>query len=487
MQNKTILNYKLLKHLGSGGMAEVWYAENNIGKQAAVKVLKEELTKMETVQERFRNEAQVMVTLKHPNIRQVYDYGTIDGRSCIVMEYLEGADLSTRLKRGERFSDAQLTQWWNIMVDTLQYTHRQGVVHRDIKPSNIFITDTGEPQLLDFGIAKIKSSITLTQTGNRLGTLMYMSPEQVRDSKNLDYRSDIYSLAVTFCHLVSGKAPYDSQTDSEFDIQMKIVTEDLDINILPSRWQTLLAPLLVKDPLQRGALVKLSESYGKNVENTVIEISPIPEPERGFKAEPEREQTIPQNRKEKKLTIWAGVIAGVLTAVLITVLSIVGIHNYNIIRLISTLSSMVIILVMSVVFFTGFLERREKRNSVSWAGILAIVLSVGLIVGLINGREGFYKGLFYISGLYVSAILNYLAMIIVSLIIFFKGFKKRREEKNNAIWAGVIAILLILVLIVGLTVCWFMWYVGYVALINYIVMIVTMLAIFIRGIIAHRL
>ena len=277
MQNKTIIGYTLKRLLGAGGMAEVWYAENSIGKKAAVKILKEEFTKMGTVLERFKNEAQVMVTLVHPHIRQVYDYGTIDDRPCIVMEYLEGADLSDRLKRGEHFSDAQLTQWWNNMVDILHYTHQQGVIHRDIKPSNIFITDTGELRLLDFGIAKIKSSITLTQTGNRMGTLMYMSPEQVRDSKNLDYRSDTYSLAVTFYHLISEKAPYDSQTDSEFDIQMKIVAEVLDVTILPVKWRQLLAPLLIKEVDSRGCLVKLGESEISNQEETII-IEPTPTP-----------------------------------------------------------------------------------------------------------------------------------------------------------------------------------------------------------------
>ena len=297
MQNKTIIGYTLKRLLGAGGMAEVWYAENSIGKKAAVKILKEEFTKMGTVLERFKNEAQVMVTLVHPHIRQVYDYGTIDDRPCIVMEYLEGADLSDRLKRGEHFSDAQLTQWWNNMVDILHYTHQQGVIHRDIKPSNIFITDTGELRLLDFGIAKIKSSITLTQTGNRMGTLMYMSPEQVRDSKNLDYRSDTYSLAVTFYHLISGKAPYDSQTDSEFDIQMKIVAEVLDVTVLPVKWRQLLAPLLIKEVDCRGCLVKLGESEIPNQEETII-IEPTPTP----KLMPSPPFT--EKKGRKKILLW---------------------------------------------------------------------------------------------------------------------------------------------------------------------------------------
>ena len=318
MQNKTIIGYTLKYRLGSGGMAEVWYAENGIGKKAAVKILKEEFTKMATVLERFKNEAQVMVTLSHPHIRQVYDYGTIDGRPCIVMEYLDGADLSVRMKRGERFGDEQLVHWWNIMADVLQYTHRQGVVRRDIKPSNIFITETGDLKLLDFGIAKIKSSITLTQTGNRMGTLMYMSPEQVKDSKHLDYRTDCYSLAITFHHLLSGVAPYDLSNSSEFDVQLKIVQEPVDVSVHPKHWQDRLKPLLRKEPEKRGALLRFGDIQASDSEATRIEEEPI-RPQPAPKPQPQPTSPLPpdvghEGSKTKK-GLWIGLGAAAVVAI----------------------------------------------------------------------------------------------------------------------------------------------------------------------------
>ncbi|MDR2913227.1 MAG: serine/threonine protein kinase [Tannerella sp.] len=268
MRNKTIHGYTLKYRLGEGGMAEVWYAENSIGKPAAVKILKEEFIKMQPVVERFENEAKVMVNLDHLNIRQVNDFGTIDGRPCIIMEYLEGSDLSTRIKQGERFSMADLQKWWNILVDTLNYTHQQGIVHRDIKPSNIFLTDKADIKLLDFGIAKIRDSITATQTGSRMGTLIYMSPEQVKDSKNLDYRSDIYSLAVTFYHLLTGVVPYNNTNSSDFEIQSKIVNEPLQLDELPQEWATFLRPYLEKEPENRPELKRFDQPGNKKTDET---------------------------------------------------------------------------------------------------------------------------------------------------------------------------------------------------------------------------
>lgn len=223
----------------------------------AVKILKPALALMPEVVSRFENEAKVMVTLDHPNIRQVYDFGVIDDRPCIIMEYLDGADLSQRLKKGERFSTERLIHWWNQLADALNYTHATGVVHRDIKPSNIFLSKDGKVKLLDFGIAKIRGSITITQTGSRMGTLMYMSPEQVKDSKHLDYRTDLYSLAVTFYHLLTGYAPYDNTKSSEWEIQLKIVNEPLNLSNIDEEWRDVLEPYLDKDPQRRRKLSSL--------------------------------------------------------------------------------------------------------------------------------------------------------------------------------------------------------------------------------------
>ena len=254
MQGKSINDYTLHHLLGRGGMAEVWYAENSIEKPAAVKILRDDFSHNPDIVERFRNEAKVMVKLNHPNIRQVYGYGDVDSRPAIIMEYLEGDDLKAKMKKGERFGEQQLEKWWNQMADALNYTHKKDVVHRDIKPSNIFIDTEGNVRLLDFGIAKVTDLSTGTLTGSTLGTRIYMSPEQVKDPKRVDYRTDVYSLAVTFVHLLTGKAPYDSTSSSDFEIQLSIVQQPLDLSTLPATWRSFLDPYLSKASGDRPAL-----------------------------------------------------------------------------------------------------------------------------------------------------------------------------------------------------------------------------------------
>ena len=180
MQGAIINGYQLKQLLGRGGMAEVWYAENEIGKPAAVKILNENLTNNPQIVERFHNEALVMVKLDHPNIRQVYSYGYLGNRHCIVMEYLEGNDLEALMQSGRRFTDEELQLWWNQIADTLNYTHSMEVVHRDIKPSNLFLDKRGNIKLLDFGIAKLKESMSMTRTGAMMGTLMPASRARYR-------------------------------------------------------------------------------------------------------------------------------------------------------------------------------------------------------------------------------------------------------------------------------------------------------------------
>lgn len=278
MLGKTINGYTLQSLLGAGGMAEVWLAENKIGKKAAVKILLPKLCNDENVTSRFVTEAKVTVKLDHHNIRQVYDLGEIEGRPCIIMEYLDGEDLKTKLKHNKKFTESELENWWNQLVEALNYTHTEGVIHRDIKPGNIFVEKNGNIKLLDFGIAKVRESISSTMTGQKLGTLMYMSPEQVKDSKHIDYRTDIYSLAVTFVHLITGKRPYNSDTSSDFEISEQIVYKPLDLSELPISWQVFLQPYLNKDPQKRPDLTifdasacKTTVKNSNNDEGTIIE------------------------------------------------------------------------------------------------------------------------------------------------------------------------------------------------------------------------
>lgn len=270
MENTTINGYTLKYKLGEGGMAVVWYAQNALHKPAAVKVLQKRFCDVPEIVSRFENEARLMVQLNHRNIRNIYDYSRVNDCPCMIMEYLEGKDLSQRMKEGERFSSEQLTTWWNQLVDALQYTHRKNIVHRDIKPSNLFLTEDGQIKILDFGVAKIRDNVTLTQTGSRMGTLMYMSPEQVYDVKNLNYKTDAYSLAVTFYHLLTGTPPYDTNTISDFEVQEHIVRKQLDLSVLPEPWRSFLPIFLNKTPDVRGELRKIeTESFAATADETV--------------------------------------------------------------------------------------------------------------------------------------------------------------------------------------------------------------------------
>lgn len=322
MQGKIINGYTLKERLGVGGMAEVWLGENAIGKKAAVKLLLPKFCNDEAIVARFENEAKVMVQLDHPNIRQVYDYGNINGRPTIIMEYLEGDDLKALMKSGRRFTDNELRKWWDQIVDALNYTHAKGIVHRDIKPSNIFINKKGDVKLLDFGIAKIKESLSMTQTGAMMGTLLYMSPEQVEDSKHIGPESDVYSLAVTFVHLLTGKAPYDSTTSSDYAIRKGIVEMPLDLSDVPTEWQGFLAQYLKKRPEDRPALrpfeaVPLPEKDEMpqpvdDDEGTVVENvkKPDPKPVKTEEKTPE-----PTNKPKSKKGLWIGLGVAVVVAI----------------------------------------------------------------------------------------------------------------------------------------------------------------------------
>ena len=318
MKGKTINGFTLQDRLGMGGMAEVWYAENRLGKKAAVKILLGKLCDDENVTSRFLTEAKVMVELNHPNIRQVYDYGEIDGRPAIVMEYLDGDDLKARMKKGQRFTDAELKKWWNQLADALNYTHKKGIVHRDIKPGNIFVDGEGNIKLLDFGIAKVKESISTTQTGQKIGTLMYMSPEQVKDSKHIDYHTDVYSLAVTFLHLITGRRPYDSDTTSDFEISERIVYKPLDLSGLPEEWRRFLEPYLAKEPGDRPELKPFdakaaaqkepAPAVNEKDEETIVDCPKEPEPKKEVKKD--EVKNISDKPKKNKALLW--IIIGVV-------------------------------------------------------------------------------------------------------------------------------------------------------------------------------
>jgi len=228
IENK-IGKYKIIRLIGEGGMASVYEAEHEmLGTKVAIKVLNPILSANAQIKERFRNEAKLMASLDHPNITKVIDFDEQPQQLSIVMEFLNGEDLNDKIKRNGPLTEKEITDVFSQTLSAFQYAHEKGIVHRDIKPSNIFILKNGHVKILDFGIAKLfGQGNEMTQTGTQMGTPIYMSPEQVKADKSIDHRSDIYSLGVTMFYAINGKPPYNSDTDSQFDIFNKIVYEPL--------------------------------------------------------------------------------------------------------------------------------------------------------------------------------------------------------------------------------------------------------------------
>ncbi len=242
--NKVIGKYKLTRFIGEGGMASVYEGTHErLGTKVAVKILNPVLTANKEIRLRFENEARFMASLNHPNITKVIDFDEQPEMLSIVMELLEGQDLSSLIKSGGALTPEQAIPIFTQILDAFQYAHSKGIVHRDIKPSNIFISGGNQVKILDFGIAKIFGTVDdFTSTGTQMGTPVYMSPEQVKADKSIDHRSDIYSLGITLFFALNGKPPYDSTTQSSYEIFNKIVLDPV--------------PDLGTDPLINGIIHK---------------------------------------------------------------------------------------------------------------------------------------------------------------------------------------------------------------------------------------
>jgi serine/threonine-protein kinase len=286
-------DYEVLEVLGTGGMGRVYKVRNVISDRVeAMKVVLPDLEGDAELADRFMREIKVQASLDHPNIAALHTALRLDNQLLMLMEYVEGVTIETVLRSG-RIPIDKAIDYTAQVLSALSYAHARGVIHRDLKPGNMIVTPSGVVKLMDFGIARMAADRKLTQVGRAVGSLYYMSPEQINGAVDLDPRSDLYSLGISLYEMVTGARPF--QGDSEYSIMAAHLETNppppiqVDPNLPPALSEIILMSL-EKDPAQRfqsadafrAALLSVRGSVPQPVaapaEAPVVALPPPPPP-----------------------------------------------------------------------------------------------------------------------------------------------------------------------------------------------------------------
>ena len=307
-------NYKILSLLGTGGMSEVYLAENiKTGAKVAIKILDRKLSKDSKFRERFKREVEISKKLSHPNIVKILSWGFHKDNFYIVYEYIEGVTLDKYMK-SKKFNISEVEKIILDILKGLSYAHKENIIHRDIKPTNIMISFDCV-KILDFGIAKAITSHTITQTGIFMGSPAYSSPEQ-SEGKKVDSRSDVYSLGVVLFEILSGKLPFNSDTPWGL-VHQHIYDEPPDIlklnKSVPQYLVNIVSKCLSKNPSDRfNSIDEIATIIDSNKQGTATIIKPIGKM---------------QGREKRGLSDWAkiGIVFVSILIIIATIISIISI------------------------------------------------------------------------------------------------------------------------------------------------------------------
>lgn len=267
-------DYEIVAALGAGGMGKVYKVRNLLSDRIeAMKVLLPDLEGNAELANRFLREIKVQASLTHPNIAALHTALTYGNQLLMLMEFVEGASIESMLEKGPLPLDQALDYTIQVL-SALSYAHGRGVIHRDIKPANIMVTPDGVVKLMDFGIARMRADQRLTQTGLTVGSLYYMSPEQIRADRELDARSDLYSLGVTLYEIVTGKRPFTGTSDFAImaaHLQQNPVPPIQIDPKLPALLNEIIMMAIAKQPEQRFQSAEAFRTALLNVKSALIQ------------------------------------------------------------------------------------------------------------------------------------------------------------------------------------------------------------------------